>query len=120
MSTAPVDRLQAARRAALSLPGASEQDHHQMASFRVRGKIFATVPDDGHVRIMVDEGEILAAAAEHPQACRPFYWGKRLACVVVDLEQAPPGLVEELLELAWARRAPASLWAELRRRHPPR
>jgi len=32
-----------ARTYALSLPGAQEQIHHGMASFRVRGKIFATV-----------------------------------------------------------------------------
>jgi len=52
--------LEAARRVALEFPEATEQDHHGMASFRVRGKIFATVPDDTHVRVMVDEDEIRA------------------------------------------------------------
>ncbi|MGH3621598.1 MAG: hypothetical protein ACRDQ5_07385 [Sciscionella sp.] len=38
-----------ARRFALSLPEATEQPHFEMSSFRVRGKIFATVPvDEAH------------------------------------------------------------------------
>jgi hypothetical protein len=43
------------RALALSLPEACEQDHHGIPSFRVRGKIFATVPDGEHVRVMADE-----------------------------------------------------------------
>lgn len=50
--------LARARTIALGLPEASEQDHHGIASFRVRGKVFATVPDDTHLRVMVDEVEI--------------------------------------------------------------
>jgi hypothetical protein len=101
--------LAQARKLALALPEATEQDHHGMTSFRVRGKIFATVPDDTHVRVMVDEMEIRAAVAENPSACHEFYWGKRLACVVVDLGTATPALLEELLTEAWARKAPKRL-----------
>ncbi len=97
------------RRFALALPEATEQDHHGMVSFRVGTRIFATVPDDDHVRIMVDESEILAAVAENPRVCEPFYWGKRLSCVVVDTRTAPPQLVRELLTEAWRRKAPARL-----------
>ena len=80
-----------------------------MVSFRVGTKIFATVPDGEHVRIMVDESEILAAVAEDPLACEPFYWGGRLACVVVNTRKAPPQLVSELLTEAWRRKAPKRL-----------
>ena len=80
-----------------------------MVSFRVRGKIFATVPDDTHLRVMVDEMEIRAAVAENPNACQEFYWGKRLACVVVDLGTARRALVGNLLSEAWARKAPKTL-----------
>jgi len=45
-----VGDLAQARSLALSLPEATEQDHHGMPSFRVRGKIYATVPDDEHIR----------------------------------------------------------------------
>lgn len=105
--------IQQVRQAALALPEATEQDHHGMDSFRVRGKIFATVPDDDHVRVMVDESAILAAIEEHPAACEAFYWGKRLSCVVVALPVAPRGLVRELLTEAWLRKAPKSLAGEL-------
>jgi hypothetical protein len=94
---------------ALSLPEAVEQDHHGLASFRVRGKIFATAPDDEHLRVMVDEGEIRAAVAEDPAAFAELWWGSRLSCVVVDLRVAPPDQVRELLALAWRRRAPRAL-----------
>ncbi len=104
--------LRRARELALALPEATEQDHHGLASFRVRGKIFATVPDDTHLRVMVDEMEIRAAVAENPRACHEFYWGKRLACVVVDLGVASPALVKELLVEAWARKAPKNLARE--------
>lgn len=105
--------LAQARKLALGLPEATEQDHHGMPSFRVRGKIFATAPDDTHLRVMVDEMEIRAAVAENPKACHEFYWGKRLACVVVDLKLANLALVRDLLTDAWIGKAPARLVTEL-------
>jgi hypothetical protein len=101
--------LEHARRLALALPEAVEQDHHGMPSFRVRGKIFATVPDEEHLRVMVDEGEIRACVAQDPAAFAEFWWGSRLACLVVDLRTAPPDQVRELLTEAWRRKAPKRL-----------
>jgi hypothetical protein len=101
--------LSAARAFALGLPEATEQDHHGMSSFRVRGKIFATVPDEAHLRVMLDETAIRAAAAEQPRVCQELYWGKRLSCVVVDLRRASTRLVEDLLAEAWDRKAPRAL-----------
>ena len=40
---------------------------------------------------------IRTAAAEHPGWCRQRYWGKRLAAVAVDLQQAPKRELRELL-----------------------
>ncbi|MDQ2788919.1 MAG: MmcQ/YjbR family DNA-binding protein [Actinomycetota bacterium] len=94
-----------ARELALALPETTEQDHHGMISFRVRGRIFATVPDEEHIRIMVDEAEIHAAVTENPTFCEEVYWGKRLACVVVRLAPATP----ELLTEAWLRKAPKTV-----------
>lgn len=105
--------LARARSIALGLPEATEQDHHGIPSFRVRDKVFATVPDDTHLRVMVDEVEIRAAVADNPVACQPFYWGKRLACVVVHLPRAKAVLVEELLTDAWALKAPKKLLDQL-------
>jgi len=103
-----------ARALALALPEATENDHHGMNSFRVRGKIFATVPDDEHIRIMLPETEIRAAVAESPDTCAEFYWGKRLSCVVVTLGEAPRSILRELLTDAWLAKAPTALAREFR------
>ena len=107
-----MSNLAKARAVALALPETTEQDHHGMPSFRVRGKIFATVPDDTQIRIMVDEHEIRAAVEANPDSCAEFYWGKRLACVVVTLRAASAALLTELLTEAWLRKAPAALARE--------
>ena len=62
--------LAAARRLALSFPEATEQDHHGMPSFRVDGKIFATVPDDRHLHVMLDEFLTHAAVGTDAKACQ--------------------------------------------------
>jgi hypothetical protein len=101
--------LAQARKLALALPEVTEEPHHDLSSFRVKGKIFATVPDDTHLRVMVDETEVRAAVADNPEACQECHWGKRLACVEVNLPRAGPDLVEELLTDAWIRKAPKKL-----------
>ena len=95
-----------ARTSALSLPEAEEQVHHGMAWFRVRGKIFATVPDAEHIRVMAGEAEILAAVATDSTSCEELYWGRRLACVVVNVRTVLPDLLRGLLTQAWLRKAP--------------
>ena len=93
----------------MALPEVTLQDHHGIDSLRVRGKVFASFPDDDHIRVMVGETEIHAVVAEYPGVCAPFYWGTRLACVVVDVAHAPSDLLRELLVEAWLRQAPATL-----------
>jgi hypothetical protein len=98
-----------ARRLALALPDAVEQDHHGRPSFRVHGRIFATLWDPGHVNVMVDEPGIRTAVQAHPDVCAEVWWGKRLAAVRVALARADEALLGELLEDAWERKAPARL-----------
>jgi hypothetical protein len=99
-----------ARGLALGLPETVERDHHGRPSFRVAGRIFATLWDERHMNVMLDEPGILTAVADHPAECAEVWWGKRLAAVRVDLELAGGELLAELLEDAWeAKRAgPAS------------
>jgi hypothetical protein len=104
-----VASLEHARRLALALPEAVEQDHHGMPSFRVRGKIFATVPDEEHLRVMVDDSETRACVAQDPAAFAEFWWGSRLACVVVHLGAVDADQLAELLTDAWRRKAPRAL-----------
>jgi hypothetical protein len=101
------------RESALALPEAVEQDHHGFPSFRVRGKIFATLRDPDHLNVMVSEEEIRAAAAEHPSVCAEVWWGRRLAAVRVDLTRAETDLVTDLLTEAWLHKAPRSLHPRL-------
>ena len=97
------------RRLALGLPESAERDHHGFPSFRVRGRIFATLPDNGHAHIMIDPEEVRIAVAENPGICAELWWGKRLACVRVTLAAADPDLLAELLTDAWRRAAPAAV-----------
>ncbi|HUA44929.1 MAG TPA: MmcQ/YjbR family DNA-binding protein [Solirubrobacteraceae bacterium] len=98
-----------ARRLALSLPEAVEEDHHGRPSFRVAGRIFATLWDEDHMNVMVDEAGILTAVQSHPGVCAEVWWGKRLAAVRVTLSAARADLLSDLLADAWERRAPARL-----------
>ncbi len=104
--------LDDARRFALSLPETTEAPHFDKQSFRVQGKIYATVPTDGdHLHIFVDEDEAHAAVAECPAGCVELYWGKKLVGVRVTLSEADPEMVVELLEDSWRRRAPDNVIA---------
>ncbi len=94
-----------ARRLALALPDAAEQDHHGRPSFRVGGKIFATLWDESHMNVMLDEGGILTAVQAEPGVCAEVWWGRRLAAVRVDLERTGEQLLPGLLGDAWARRS---------------
>jgi hypothetical protein len=98
-----------ARRLALSLREAVEQDHHGRPSFRVAGRIFATLWDEAHMNVMLDEPGIRTAVQEHPDVCAEVYWGKRLAAVRVTLRATDPALLAELLADAWEGKAPANL-----------
>jgi hypothetical protein len=94
---------------ALALPEVVQADHHGRPSFRVNAKIFATLPDATHMNVMLDEPGILTAVQSHRDACAERWWGKRLAAVTVDLEQASAELLSELLADAWEGKAPARL-----------
>ena len=98
-----------ARSLALALPEAVELDHHGRPSFRVGGKIFATLWSEERMNVMVDEGGILTAIDRAPDACEAVRWGKRLAAVGVTLARADRELLEELLTDAWEQKAPKRL-----------
>ncbi len=97
------------RRLALALPEATEQDHHGRPSFRVGGKIFATLWDAEHVNVMLDEGGIRTAVEAHPDLCSEVWWGKRLSAVRVELPLASDDVLTVLLADAWEGKAPARL-----------
>lgn len=90
-----------ARELALSLPGAVEQDHHGRPSFRVAGRIFATLWTPQQMNVMLDQAGILTAVQADPQSRREVWWGKRLAAAGVDLARVEERDLAELLADAW-------------------
>ena len=96
-------RPERVRHLALELPGVTEQDHHGRPSFRVGGRIFATLWDDVHLNVMLEPQRIESLAAEQPATCTPRWWGRRLAALQIDLERAAPGWVAIVLEEGWRR-----------------
>jgi hypothetical protein len=101
------------RRLALALPEATEAPHHEMTSFRVAGKIFATMPPSGdRVHIFAGPDEVAASCAEFGDMVEELWWGKKLSGCRVLLAQATTPVVRELLAEAWRRRAPKKLIAE--------
>ena len=101
--------LEQARQLALAFPEAVEQDHHGRPSFRVVGKIFATLWDEDHMNVMLDEGGILTAVQSDQETCEEVWWGKRLTAVRVNLRRADAKLLEQLLADAWESKAPKGL-----------
>jgi hypothetical protein len=98
-----------ARELALAFPEAVEQDHHGRPSFRVGGKIFATLWDEDHMNVMLDEGGIRTSVDADPETCEDVWWGKRLAAVRVNLSRADPEMLADLLSDAWESKAPKRL-----------
>ena len=99
----------AARKLALALPEAVEQDHHGFPSFRVAKKIFATMPDEEHMNVMLAADHVDGAIATSPDACEELWWGKSLSGVRVTLAAIDGDALGALLRQAWTRRAPRSL-----------
>ena len=100
---------------ALSFPDTSEDDHHDRPAFRVNGKMFATLPDDLHVNVLLDAQHAQDALALSPGVCEEFWSGEHLAGVTVDLAGADLDMLAALLTSAWRRKAPAELARELDR-----
>ena len=72
-------KLAAVRRHALSLPEVTEEPHFHYSSFRVRGKIFVTVPpDEQHVHIFVAEQQREPALGIHPEFLEKLTWGGKV------------------------------------------
>lgn len=99
-------KLQTARTAALALPDAVEAPHHDHASFRVRGRIFATVPPGGEVvHVFVAEPDRERALALHPGFAAALRWGGKVVGLRVTLAEADPVAVKTLLRQAHAHAA---------------
>jgi hypothetical protein len=103
-------KIAAVRTHALSLPEAAEAPHFTYAAFRVRGKIFATVPpDEVHVHLFVPEEAREQALAMHPEFLEKLTWGEKVVGLRAHLPKAKPAVIKTLLAQAWANKAPKAL-----------
>jgi hypothetical protein len=109
-------RLATVRRLALALPGTTEEPHHDMTSFRVAGKIFATVPAEAdRVHVFIGSDEVTAYCAEYPGQVEELWWGARRRGCRLALATADQALLRELLTEAWRARATMKLLAQFDR-----
>ena len=110
-------KLSVVRNHALSLPEATEEPHFDYASFRVRGKIFVTVPpDEEHIHIFLGPEQRAAAMDAWPSFLEELKWGKKVLGLRVSLDLATPAVVKRLVSQAWHDKAPKSL----RAKHDPK
>jgi hypothetical protein len=106
-------KLEEARQIALSLPEVTEEPHFDVSSFRIRGKIFATVPSKDVLRVFVEEELRDLMVGVDPKAYEKIWWGKKVVGLSIQLARAKRKDVELLLHDAWAQRAPKTLRRKL-------
>jgi hypothetical protein len=98
------------RKHALSLPEATEEPHFDYTSFRVRGKIFVTVPpEEDRIHVFVSEEHREHFLAMRPEYLAPLPWGKKIVGLRVTLAKAEATVVKQLVTFAWQNKAPKSL-----------
>jgi hypothetical protein len=95
-------KYEAARAAALALPDTTEEPHHHFNSFRVRGKIFVTVPPErDHLHVFVSEEDRELALAAHANVVEKLLWGGKVVGLRVALASASAQLVKTLMRQAY-------------------
>jgi hypothetical protein len=99
-------KLATVRKHALSLEAVTEEPHHDYASFRVRGRIFVTVPpDETAVHVFVAEEDRERALALHPDWAEKLLWGGKVMGLRITLARASAAEVKALVSRAYETRA---------------
>ena len=71
-------KIDSVRKHALSLEAVTEEPHHNYSSFRVRGKIFATIPpEEEFIHVFVAEEDREPALAMYPDFIEKLLWGRQ-------------------------------------------
>jgi hypothetical protein len=108
--------LEEYRAIALTQPEAIESSHMRHPDFRVRNKIFATIPsvarDEGMVKLTPDQQKHFAR--DYPKIFSPVPggWGMRGA-TLVKLAPATKKIVSRAMRCAWRNAAPERLIAQI-------
>jgi hypothetical protein len=95
---------------ALSLPEVTEEPHHDLGSFRVRGKIFVTFASDlKEIRVFIPDEQREPALAVYPSFTDKLLWGGKVVGVKVTLAKADSHAVKSMIRSAWQHKAPKAL-----------
>jgi len=98
-------KIDSVRKHALSLEAVTEEPHHNYSSFRVRGKIFATIPpEEEFIHVFVAEEDREPALAMYPDFIEKLLWGAKVVGLRVSLATAKPAVVKSLLAKAYETR----------------
>ena len=94
--------LDMVRKFALALPDATEEPHHTFGSFRVRGKIFVTIPPGGELlHIFLPDQQRELAVAMDREFLEPVLWGTKVLGFRVKLRLASKATVLGLVQQAY-------------------
>ena len=89
----------------MSLEAVTEEPHHNYSSFRVRGKIFVTIPpEEDFIHVFVGEEDRQQALALYPESIEKLVWGTKVLGLRVALATAKPTVVKSLLCKAYETR----------------
>lgn len=98
------------RRCALELPEAEEKSHFEHPDFRVKNKIFGSLPDDsrGVVKLTADQQQMLTEA--EPKIFAPVKggWGRQ-GWTSIHLAEADELALRSALRMSWLNVAPVKL-----------
>lgn len=95
---------------ALGLPAAIEKSHFGKCDFRVRDRVFATLPEDGNAVVKLTRDQQETMAASEPAVFRPVDggWGKQ-GWTRVILAATDEATLHSALVTAWRNMAPITL-----------
>lgn len=90
-------------------PWSCQLPHFNSTSFRVRGTIFLIAPPaGGYLYCFVDAGTQEQSLALHAQFIAELHWDENTTGIRMQLENAPPTVVRELILKAWECTSPNS------------
>jgi hypothetical protein len=91
-------KLDPIRKFALALEAVTEEPHHHFSSFRVRGKIFVTIPPgEDFLHVFVDDHGREVALALYPEFIEKLLWGGKVVGLRVSLKAAKASVVKSLV-----------------------
>ena len=103
--------IEQARKEALSLPETEEKPHFDLASFRIKNKIFATIHANKNymmVKLSAIDQSVFCAYNKEVIFPVPGGWGLRGA-TFIDLKKVKKSMLIDAITTAWKTTAPPKL-----------